>query len=194
MSLLEPLSCGFAKAFVFTKLVEDKDKLGKNVNNSELASIYKMHHDAYSVNFSNGQFDVEYEHYKKNFVKIKDVILSLGKCSNNKKNNFLETFSSKSWKELKPNQRQKHSVYHCKGCLHNESLRIPLSYLPIKSKSTKRKAAEAGLFQVSAEKVREAIKEVNLKFTEENHVSLEKAMRVHLNRQDSEKRQNSEGS
>ena len=185
MSILDPLSCGFAKVFVYELLIKDSHCLGK-VEHSVISNIYHEHFNQYLAHFSTGKsFDVSYDHYRRNFIKIKDSILSLGKASAEKKLKLLKTFSCKEWNELKANDKSKHSLENCKACLSHEKFRIALASLPVKRKDLKRKAVEAGLYlpkrKVLLEATATTINDLNKEYKREHSVSFEKAVRLYTN-------------
>ena len=179
MSLIDPLACGFAKAFVYNKLVSDCGRLGKNISKADISKVYDEHVDDFNRQFST-YFSTTSVTYKRNFIKIKDLIFNLGKKCVDNKSSFLSIFSFESWNDLKASEKSKHNLFRCNGCIRQEKFRIPLSYLPIKNVFLKRKADEAGLFIPKKQKIvkaaSETLKEVNTNFIKENNISFQKAL------------------
>jgi len=159
MSLIDPLSCGFAKVAVYEFLVSDSHKL-RNTSVLNISTVYHEHFEQFKTLFSKFEH-VDYEVYKRYFTKIKDVITVLSKNSSKKKIDVLNTFSIHNWNHLSEKSKEAHSLMMCKGCLNNENYRIPLSYFPISKnfKSGKRKAEEFGLYKPSKVRIAEAAKE-----------------------------------
>ena len=110
MSLNDPLSCGFAKVFVFNKLAT----IPKGCSKNDISIHYKQHHKEFTDFFKDGTgFSVSYETYRRKFVNISPMIHLLGKTSSVKKNTLLETFCEKVWTELTPKRKQGHSLFEC---------------------------------------------------------------------------------
>ena len=54
MLILDPLSCGFAKVFVYELLIKDSHGLGK-VEHSVISNIYHEHFNQYLAPFLTGK-------------------------------------------------------------------------------------------------------------------------------------------
>jgi len=80
----------------------------------------------------------------------------------------------------------------CKGCLHNEDLRVALQEIPIKDKCAKRKAVDEGLYlprkryldEVTIQKVNE----VNQEFKERYSTNFERLYKNALSKKEGEKK------
>ena len=146
MSILDPSTCGFAEIALFNIFLEKQDKR----NTSESLKNYKgrvfsnqlckfKEYFAHSENFT-----IEYKKFTDNFPKIVPIIKNLAKTKSDKtkKEDVLKTFSKENWKK---SEKEKHSLFQCKGCLSDHELQSGLSKFPVKSKLLKKKAKELGL-------------------------------------------------
>ena len=151
-SINDPLCCGFIKASIY-----GESRSGKTLS-TQFAYILSL--------FPN--LPLTENSFKCRSKKVVESVISLGKTSQEKLENFLKTFSVENWQGLTVTISLRHGTYECKGCLVNEKYRLPLSFLPIKKgdKAAKRKAEEKGLFVTVKRKILEA---VNSKVTELNH-------------------------
>jgi len=146
MSLVSPLCCGFVKAAVFQLFVK-KPSDRKNYASAKLSSeTYKNQYQFLEKLFPNLNV-VTYNNFKRNGVKVKESLFKLGKRSTTLKEVFMDTFSMEKWGELSEEAKKLHSADICKGCVNNETYRVPLSSVPIMNTAHKRKAEENGLFQ-----------------------------------------------
>lgn len=107
----------------------------------------------------NASFDssVDTENYRRNFVKVKEKVLELGKKSSLKKDELLTCFSSKKWNELSEKEKSKHSIFDCQACLKDEELRYCLGFFPIHKNDLKgkKRANDGGLFRLNKEGVQQ---------------------------------------
>jgi len=87
---------------------------------------------------------------------VKNKIICLGKRSIQDKENVLSIFGNESWDTLTTSKKEMDSLYNCKGCLKEESLRSGLRMFSIKEKDrvTLKKATNAGLFRPSEDTIR----------------------------------------
>ena len=96
MSIVDPLSCGFAKVAVYNIL---SSKLNLEVvdgekHNEYKARLLKTKYNKYTTYFCDiTSFNVEYRQFTRNFPKITDNIKSLEKRYREVKKEILETFS-----------------------------------------------------------------------------------------------------
>ena len=92
-------------------------------------------------------FHVKYNSkFKEKFYQIKDNITDFNKLIPKTENEFLATFSEEKWKKL-PDDKDKHTMFACKGCFQNTTLKTAFSKFPIKSKVYGSKARDTGLFK-----------------------------------------------
>ena len=149
MSILDPLACGFAKVIIYSVITETHN-LVKNEDEPHtkyLKRIYVWQFDKIKRILGGKFFHVEYNSkFKEKFNQIKDNITDLNKRSPKTKNEVLATFSEEKWKKLL-DERDKHTMFDCKGCFKSKTLKIALSKFPIKSKVYRLKARNAGLFK-----------------------------------------------
>ena len=149
MSLLDPLSCGFAKVAAFNILTtNDFSRLaGENYKEYQSREL-QFQYEKYLTYFTNiNGFNVTYKQFRQNFKKIIQKIKGLEKRHMTIKNELLETFSETAWRSLSFNEKKVHSLENCYGCQNKSNYRLMLSKIPIKSKSSMQKAAKAGLFK-----------------------------------------------
>lgn len=113
---------------------------------------------------------VGYETYVKNFIKIKEKILDLGKRSADDKEYVLKAFSSQKWQQLTDGQKRKHTFFGCKECLRDNDLRSALRLIPISKKDVvgMKRAKEGGLFRPLKDEVQAKtatiLKELNTEY------------------------------
>lgn len=152
MSMLDPLTCGFGRAAIYQILSDKSIKRLQNENLKVYTSrVYKDQYAQYLQYFNNEKenFHVEYEHFKLKFPKITKYLDDISKRKPQLKKQILEHFSEQTWKEL-GEQRQRHCLNDCKGCLKDKKSRNFLSQLPVKNRHWKNKADQAGLYKKKA--------------------------------------------
>jgi len=185
MSITNPVSCGFVKVAIYELLIRDHSRLK---NNTETSLVYHEHLDFLKATFP--FVDLTYEQYKKQCSKVKESIFSLGKNSGDQKQNLITVFNLQHWQDCK--QKNKHSLKVCKGCLHNEVLRIALQAIPVKDKCAKRKATEEGLYlprkKYLEEVTIEKVKEINQEFKDKYSTNFEKIFKSVVSKKESEKK------
>ena len=142
MSILDPLSCGFLKAFCYKTFTTTPQSLRGNWIKQQTGEILMQQCESFQNVFQADNCHVPYCKFK-HFHEIIKPIQSLDKKHPTKKIEFLEIFSSKNWDNLKEN-KTKHSLIDCKGCLNNKKLRSTLAMIPIKSPVYIQKAKKAG--------------------------------------------------
>lgn len=105
---------------------------------------------------------VDVEVYRKNFTKIKEKVLELGRKSCEHKNAVLVCFGEEKWSQLSISSKEKHSIFDCKACIKDEGLRQHLSLFPISKKDLKgkKRATEGGLFKPSTEAIQKETSEL----------------------------------
>ena len=118
-------------------------------------------YESFQSVFQSVNFHVPFCKFK-HFREITKPIQSLGKKHPAKKIEFLETFSSENWDNLKE-RKTKHLLIDCKGCLNNKKLRCTLAMIPIKSPGYIQKAKKAGLIEsmVLQEKTKQTVNDLN---------------------------------
>ena len=142
MSLMDPLTCGFLKVFVYHITVRDKLKHERQLRKSNIdkSTVYKELYELMLKTFSEFDFkEFPLSSFIKSISKNKDQFEKLGKKSPDEKLTVLQKFSNYEWIMLL--NRHKHSFSDCQGCL--QDFKEVLSYFPINkaNRSAKRKAA-----------------------------------------------------
>ena len=126
MSLIDPISCGFAKVFVYEQLTtREKNRPGAILNNKQdKGRLFSHRYDLYNSNFEVGgtadNFHVPYKIYVDNFPRIVPNVQCLGIRHSNVKKEPFSIFYSKSWGKLSLEEKHKHTVFNCQGCLHKK--------------------------------------------------------------------------
>ena len=93
MSIIDPLSCGFAKVFCYQMFT---DRMQTNRNNNakhQQSEIMREQFDSPKSQFTPDTLNVTYSQFKGNFQRIINLIKSLGKKYSSKKRELLEVFS-----------------------------------------------------------------------------------------------------
>ena len=148
MSIIDPLSCGYAKVAAYHILTRKSAKIHENEKQRKSRTSHQQYNEykSHFVNYSSLS-KVEYVQFRKCFPKLVPYVYSLNK---RKKENFqalLRTFSEDSWMKLPGDKQLTHTLLNCQGCLKSTTCRTALATLPIKSTKLKHKAETAGLFR-----------------------------------------------
>ena len=161
MCILDPLSCGFLKAFCYKTFTTTLQSLRGNRIKQQAGEILLQQYESFQNVFRADNFHVPYCKFK-HFREITKPLQSLSKKHPTKKIEFLEIFSSKNWDNLKE-KKTKHSLIDCKGCLNNKKLRSTLAMIPIKIPAYIQKAKKAGLIEsmVLQEKAKQIVNDLN---------------------------------
>ena len=150
MSIVDLLSCGFAKVAVYNIL---SSKLNLDVVDGEKHKEYKTRllktkYNEYTTYFCNiPSFNVEYRQFTRNFPKITDNIKSLEKRYKDVKKEILETFSKTVWSDISFEDKCAHSLMHCDDCMKKTNYRKVLAKFPIRDKKLQQKAIKSGLYR-----------------------------------------------
>ena len=127
MSILGPLACGFAKVLIYSVITETHN-LVKNEDEPHtkyLNRIYVWQYDKIKRILGEKFFHVEYNSkFEEKFYQFKDNITDLNKQSPKIKNEVLATFSEEKWKKLSDDDRDKHTMFDCKGYFKSKTLKI----------------------------------------------------------------------
>ena len=148
MSLLDPLSCGFAKVSVFQVLTEEhgleqqSDEAMKQFRGRILRAQYKKLTDL----FGNLYFNIDYTTFRNKYPRIITQMRNIGKTNKKWKNELIATFGKEKWKELPESKRGNHSIENCNGCTNSYIYKNCLSKFPTKCNRYKLKAKRAGLY------------------------------------------------
>ena len=138
MSILDPGTCGFAKCVAFNLLNEKngKNKSKNDIFREKLNAFHQHfnHHENFLVN--------NFKRFTDNFPKILPAIRGLAKTNDGTKEYIFNTFSDETWDTC---SKESHSLFDCRGCLHDQKLKSALAMFPIKSLPNKLKAKSIGL-------------------------------------------------
>ena len=149
MSIVNPLSCGFAKVAVYNILSSklNLDVVDGEKHNEYKARLLKTKYNEYTTYFCNiPSFNVEYRQFTRNFPKITDNIKSLEKRYKDVKKEILQTFSKTVWSDLSFEDKCAHSLMHCDDCMKKANYRKVLAKFPIRDKKLQQKA-KSGLYR-----------------------------------------------
>ena len=150
MSIVDPLSCDFAKVAVYNILSSklNLDVVDGEKRNEYMAKLLKTKYNEYTTYFCNiTSFNVECRQFTRNFPKITDNIKSLEKRYRDVKKKILETFSKAVWSDLSFEDKCAHSLMHCDDCMKKTNYRKVIAKFPIRDKRLQQKAAESGLYR-----------------------------------------------
>ena len=100
MSILDPLSCGFLKAFCYKTFTATPQNLRGNRIKQQTGAILMQQYESFQNISQSDNCHVPYCKFK-HFREITKPIQSLGKKHLTKKVEFLEIFSSENWDNLK---------------------------------------------------------------------------------------------
>ena len=147
MSIIDPLTCGFAKVITYTYLTTNHTKNKNPVREKNVkGKIIQEKYESLQRVFGTHYFDINYTTFRNKYPKIINHIHEIGKKNPEIKRHLLEVFSEKKWNLLSDNAKSQHQIQNCDGCLKS-SLKIELGKFPIKSVNLKKKAQKAGLFK-----------------------------------------------
>ena len=186
MSILDPLSCGFAKAAAYSVLTNSDEKKTSDVNKKQYKSkVLKKQYELYQKYFGDdfqSNFDVDYKHFTDNFTKIITYLREVSKRHSNVKLELLDVFSKNNWSDLNASTKETHTLNDCNGCLKNKQLKNCLAKLPVKSAAAKAKATTAGLYkeQVLADVTNKIVTELNQHYKESYRTSFTTQAKKHV--------------
>ena len=176
MSIIDPLSFGFAKIAAFTIFTEKHNvkKAGNEADRELQGKILQERYRKYKEYFdvdNNENLSVDYKQFTHNFPKIVNHIRKLNKRQMATKNMLLKTFSKDKWTALSEKKKKKtHNLSNCKGCFTDKELKVSLSKFPIydikfKAKANKEEVLSDVTNQVVERLNSELQEKYNTKFT-----------------------------
>ena len=141
MSIIDSISCGFSKSFAFSLFKSNHIKKECNEHQKEYTDrMHTQHYENFNFLFSEGgDFDVSYKQLPQSFPRIVKYFEKLNKRKSSLKKKFLETFSLETWTNLNINEKHKHTLQNCRGCLKNSKYRELLARLLVSLKNAKGK-------------------------------------------------------
>ena len=162
MSIIDPLSCEFAKFFCYQMFTDRTQANPGNNAKHQQSEILREQFDSFRSQFTSDTLRVTSSQFKDNFRRIINPIQSLRKKYPSKKRELLEIFSSEKWTNIKK-LKTKHSLENCTGCSSDTVLPSTLAMIPIKNNKHKQKANENGLVEAAVlkEKTKEIINNLN---------------------------------
>ena len=136
LSLIDPLSCGFAKIYLYSLFITKNSKQlpGESINHFKgrvLSKQFKQYASHLKIERKNN-FVAEYKIFVNNFPSIVGNIQGLGKRYSAIKKELLDIFSSKQWEKLALKDKQRHRIFNFKRCLHSKPLKTALGHFPTK--------------------------------------------------------------
>lgn len=141
-SILDPTTCGFAKAAAFSIF---NCRLYKVQERSECNNLLKQQHETFTNIFNSAiSFEVEYKVFSR-FKAIVKNVQALGKRNKEAKKEVLEFFKSASYNILTEDQKSEHSLFQCNGCINSVLYRSKMGLFMNISNPLKLKAKENGL-------------------------------------------------
>ena len=147
-SILCPITCGFAKIAIYdlftvhtlNKENDENDKAHKSRERMHQLNLWRERFNGYNNNFT-----VRYESFVKYGDKVIGNLRSLGKAAPNDKNYTLNIFSIKEWEKMSSEEKEKHEVFKCGGCISDAKLKDALGLFPITTPLFKKVAKEYGI-------------------------------------------------
>lgn len=171
MSIIDPLSCGFAKVKVFEIFTSKTllEKLDGEPDKHFKSRVLREKFEDYSKFFHKYEekFQVEYSTFANYFSAIVEHIRSIGKTSSKIRDEILAIFSSKVWASMPQPKQNCHSLYDCDGCLKNEKLKYMLAEFPIKKGNVRFKARAKSAGLVKAQVLRNITSNIVNKLNED---------------------------
>ena len=138
-SILDPLTCGFAKVrcfFIFTC------KSLKTVGDEPLL---KTRHKEFNAAFGDMEsFQVDALVFRR-FKGIVKNIHKLGKEKKQEKSDIIDFFSQSNWDKLKVGQKKQHSLFNCPACTGNLLYKSKLAVFKNTARPFKKKAVKSQL-------------------------------------------------
>ena len=148
MSIIDPLSCGFAKVFCY-QMFTDRTRTNRSNNTKHHQSeILREQFDWFKSQFTSDTFNFTCSQFKDNFWRIINPIPSLGKKYPSKKRELLEIFSREKWTNIKV-YKTKHSLENCTSGSNDKILRSTLAMISIKNNKNKQIAKKNALVETT---------------------------------------------
>ena len=175
MSIIDPLSCGFAKVCCYNIFTKIKNRSRESIGNPKhnQSQVLKERYQLFLEQFPGEIYGaVKYTSFSNTFKKIVPHLQSLGKKHPDKKNLLFDIFSSEKWSDLGERKKQ-HKIFDCSACLKNPSWKNALAMLPCKSRIHKNKAIKKGLIESSVlkDRTKEVFNKLNQEFKCEYNTS-----------------------
>ena len=185
MSIIDLLSCGFAKVCCYNIFTKIKNRSHESIGNPKhnQSQVLKERYQVFLEQFP-GEIHgaVKYTSFSNTFKKIVPHLQSVGKKHPDKKNLLFDIFSSEKWSNLGERKKQ-HKIIDCSACLKNPSWKNALDMLPCKSRILKSKAIRKGLIESSVlkDRTKEEFNKLNQEFKCEYNTSFSTYVKDYLN-------------
>ena len=150
-SILDPMSCGFAKLrcyHIFTS---------KKIKSLEGLSPLEVKHKEFNSSFNELESFRVNQRVFRSFDRIVKNLQKLGKVNKAGKADVINFFSLQRWTTLTADQKKEHSVFNCKGCTENLVYKSKLALFKNVANPFKAKAFN-NLFEQSSDGVNDALK------------------------------------
>ena len=193
MSIIDPLSCGFAKVCCYNIFTKIKNRSSESIGNPKhnqskaLKERYQLFLEQFPEEIHGA---VKYTSSSNTFKKIVPHSQSLGiphlkslrRKLPDKKNLLFDIFSSEKSSDLGERKKQ-HKIFDCSACLKNPSWKNALAMLPCKSRIHKNKATKTGLTESSVlkDRTKEVFNKLNQEFKCEYNTSFSTYAKDYLN-------------
>nr|XP_047140640.1 uncharacterized protein LOC124815862 [Hydra vulgaris] len=182
LSIVDPLTCGFAKVAVYIALTE-KHKIKHLVNeNYKVFRSRVLNHQYKTYIEKNPIFHFDYEQIKKKGPVIINHIKNLkGSRSKLYLKDILLTFSKERFNNL-GSSKMLHSLFNCQGCITNKRLKKVLEKFPVKCKRFKYKAEKRGMYRQKklSTATHKALIRLDQDFNKKYSTTFTKAMKINL--------------
>ena len=185
MSIIDPLSCGFAKVAAYN-ILTDTSYTKKSTNENQkifkarvLTEQYRKFNDYFN---NRGDFGLPYKQFTNNFPNIIKNIRQLNKRQQNTKLELLKVFSKESWKSMSDTKKLSHSYQDCKGCFKDPVLKNNLTKFPINDMKYKAKSTQAGLFKekILCDVTNTKVEELNVEYRTKYKTNFVKQAKKHI--------------
>ena len=137
-SLLNPLTCGYAKVAAYTIFKKPTAQLLKREPNEGSqkfkARVLQTQHKEFLDIFHDrpNDFKPEYKQFYISISKLKGLFVRWNKDNSVANKTYQDIFSVQNWGKLSKAKKEQHMLIKCKGCYHHHS-QIQASF-PVKSK------------------------------------------------------------
>eukprot|EP00111_Clytia_hemisphaerica_P013922 TCONS_00040979-protein len=157
-SIIDPKTCGFMKAAVYQLNAEGAKQIFKSLSTVESSTRLKAEFRIFCELFEMcDTSNVDYVWYRRNYEKIKNVLMRLGKGSKEKKKEILSLFGRDAWAKLDDRKKVKHTLFLCNECLKNHAEGFRL--YPVNNMNLRGKEAKSKIFKEKEDVVKKAVDE-----------------------------------
>lgn len=115
-SVSDPTCCGFMKVVLFQLSISNQTR-GKKVGVSEVGANLQKNFNEFEDLFSVCDLDIDYDWYRKNEGRAKDIIQKVNRRSADDRKKMERIFGKDSWLKLTDEERKLHRLFSCPICL-----------------------------------------------------------------------------